>query len=191
MAQGLVEIPAGDDAHHAAVFAHAYAGVPVPLGRDEGIGDGGVGVDQADRPAHDLAGRGSAKTALRQLGEKSLDGGLRCPPSDDGRSRLGVASSVDGMEQRAHVDGTGPRAGGHEHPVFHADRLQEHLGVDQLHELVGDDAEPIDISGYFQSDRVHVETADPLEPHQIDHLHEHHALLGRQSAVKVALYERL
>ncbi len=43
----LVQIAPGDDAHHPAVLPHADARVAVALRGHEGVGDRGVGVDEA------------------------------------------------------------------------------------------------------------------------------------------------
>ena len=112
-------------------------------------------------------------------------------PRDHGRGRLGVTSAVDGAEQRADVHRAGAGAGGDEHPVLHADRLQQHLGVDEFHELVGDDAETVHVAGHVEGDGVDVEAPHPLHPHHVDHPHEHLPLVLGQSAVQVALDEGL
>ena len=146
VADGLVEVAPGDDADHPAVLAHADARVAVALGGDQSVGDRGVGVDEAHRPAHDLAGGGSAQVALGKLLEQAVD---RWPRGVRPRTTAEAAwawppPSMD-AKQRPHVHRAGAGAGGDEHPVFHADRLQQHLGVDEFHELVGDHAETVDV----------------------------------------------
>ena len=189
--QGLVEVAPCHYADHPPVFTHADTRVTVPLSGDEGLGDRGVGVDEAHRPAHDLAGGRGAQVALGELLQQAPRWSAAESVPHHRRRRLGVAAPLESAEQRAHVHGAGARTGCHEHPVFHADSLQQHLGVDEFHELVRDDAEPVYVRGNVERHRVNVEAPHALEAHHVDHLHEHRPLIGGERAVQIALYEGL
>ena len=93
--------------------------------------------------------------------------------------------------RRTDIHRAGTRAGRDEHAVLHPHHLEEDLGVDQLHELVGDDAQALHVGGNIEDHRVHVDAAHPLQLHGIDHAHEGFAMLLGESAVQVALEQRL
>ncbi len=164
VSDSLVEVAPGDDAHHAAILPHADAGVAVALRRDQGFGDGGVGVDEADRPAHDLAGDGTAYLSGTELSSSSAITCRGILLADHRRSRLSVPAPLDGVKQWPTSTDAGSRPGGDEYPVLHAHRLEQHLGVDEFHELVGDDAQPVDVARYLERRHVNVDAPDPLVP---------------------------
>ncbi len=188
----LVEVAPGHDAHHASVGPHADAGMAIPLRGDQSLGDRRVGVDETDRAAHDLAGGGHPDACLGQgLQQSRPRPGCGVSPRDHARRCLGVASTLDDVKKGAHVHRPGSRPGGHEDPVFHAHRLQQHLSVDQLHELVRDDAQAIDVGRDVYRHHVDVHASDPLDLHRIHHLHEHLPLLLGERAVEKALDQGL
>ena len=193
MPHGFVQVAPRDDAHNPAFFTHTDARMAVALGGDEGLGDGSVGVDEADGPAHDLPGLGRRQPERRALQslQDLLEHLRRTRVAGHSRRRLGMTSATDDVQQTAHIHGAGPRARRDEDALLHPHHLDEDLGIDQFHELMGDDAQALNVVGNIEDHRMHIDAAHPPQLHRVDHAHEGLAMLPGESAVQVTLEERL
>ena len=102
-----------------------------------------------------------------------------------------MTSATDDVQQTAHIHGAGPRARRDEDALLHPHHLDEDLGVDEFHELVGDDAQALDVVGNIEDHRMYVDAAHPPQLHGVDHAHEGFAMLPGESAVQITLQQGL
>jgi hypothetical protein len=101
-----------------------------------------------------------------------------------------VPSPAHGAQKRGYIDGARARAGRDEDAVLHRHHLQQDLAVEQIHHLMGDDAQTVDIADHGEGHHVDVLTSDMFHAHRVDHVQQHPPLFRRERIVQVALYER-